>query len=100
MSIATKVAATIFIGAGGALAGVLGGWNLGPVTVELSREQLSLVGALGGALLALTGSCCAIEYAQARDQNEKHLVRLKRLAALTQPALSTVRFEKRVDCDR
>jgi hypothetical protein len=76
----TKLAATVVIGAGGALVGIIGGWNLGQLTLELSRDQLTLVGGAGGILLALTACRFASEYAQARAQNERHLASLRRLA--------------------
>ncbi len=82
MMTVNKLAATAIIGVGGALTGAIPGLDLGPLTLELSREYLALLGAAGGGLFALTGCCIATEHAQARAKNKKQLARLSRIAAL------------------
>lgn len=78
----TKLAAMLAIGGGGALTGIMGGWNSGPVRLELNQDELALLGAAGGVLLAAIGCYLASEYADARAKNQMYLRILKRLAGL------------------
>jgi hypothetical protein len=78
----SKWAAIAIIGAGGAMVGVMFGWNLAPLTVELGHDHLVAIGAAAGVLLALGGCGLASEHAQARARNQKQLEMLRRLASL------------------
>lgn len=81
MTTTLKWAATALIGVGGALVGVMVGWDLGPATLDLGRTELATLGGAVGFLLALTGCYLASEYAQASAQNRRHLAILGRLAS-------------------
>jgi len=76
-----KWAATALIGAGGAIVGVMVGWDLGPATMNLSRTELATLGGTIGLFLAVIGCYLASEYAQASAQNRRHLAILGRLAS-------------------
>lgn len=79
----TKLAATIAIAAGGTLAGILCGNGLGgPVTIELTQNDLTMIGAVCGLLLALGGCCYASEFADACAKNQRQLTRLHQLVEL------------------
>ena len=78
-----KLTAKAVLIAGGALVGLLGGWNLGPLTLDVSREQLGWLGAGGGLLLAALGCHFASEWAEARDQRRTQAVVLQRLLRIT-----------------
>ena len=78
----TKLAAIVIIAVGGALVGAMGGWNFGPLTLELTRVDLVLFGTVGGVTLALTGCCFASEYEEARARNRIYLTTLRRLARI------------------
>lgn len=76
----SKLTAMLAIGGGGALVGTMSGWNSGPVRLELNQEELAILGAAGGVLLAAVGCYLASEYAEARARNQMYLRILKRLA--------------------
>lgn len=77
-----KLAAIAVIAAGGTLAGVIGGWNFGPLTLQLGPEELAMVGGACGIFLAVVGCCLASEYADARARNQVYLTVLRRLAGV------------------
>jgi hypothetical protein len=75
----SKMSATAVIVAGGTLVGVIAGWDLAPMTLELGATQLATTCAVIGALFTLTGCCYASECAEARSENQRQLARLTRL---------------------
>jgi hypothetical protein len=72
----------LVIALGGALVGVIGGWNFGSLTIDLSQEELASLGAAGGVVLAVIGCFLASEYADARARNQQHLIVLRRLPTM------------------
>ena len=84
MASLTKLFAMLFIAIGGALSGLLGGSNLGPVRLdfEFGRSQLEWVGAFCGLGVALLGCCLATEYQKACDRNRAYVRQLKRLTQM------------------
>jgi hypothetical protein len=86
----TKLAAMSIIALGGALVGVIGGWNFGSLTIDLNQQELASLGAGGGVTLAVIGCFLASEYAEARARNQQHLIVLKRLPTM----LAGVRSEQ------
>ena len=63
------------------LAGALVGWELGPWKLEISRDQLTLMGAVCGSALSLLWCIMAMERSQARARNEVMLTRFNRTFA-------------------
>jgi len=82
----TKLPAIVLITVGGSLVGAIASADLGPLTLEVGQTQLTVLCAVAGALFALTGSCLASEYAEARDKNQRQLDRLTKLKLLISPA--------------
>lgn len=76
-----KAVAMAVITGGGALAGLIGGWNCGPLNPQVGPDQLAFLGATGGSLLSLCGCHMAMEYAEARARNEKYVRFIRRLGA-------------------
>jgi hypothetical protein len=56
-----KLIANLLIIAGAALVGTLGGWNLGPLRLELASDQLAVLGAVSCAALAVLGCRFAVD---------------------------------------
>ena len=56
-----KLIANLLIIAGAALVGALGGWNLGPLRLELPSDQLGVLGAVSCAVLAVLGCRFAVD---------------------------------------
>jgi hypothetical protein len=81
----TKLTAFAFLVAGGTLAGLLAGWNVGPMTLDVSRGQSGWLGAGAGLLLAAWGCCFASERSEAHARRLmqarvlKRLIRIERL---------------------
>jgi hypothetical protein len=75
----TKLSATTLIVLGGSLAGIIAGWELAPLTLELRATHLATVCGVGGALFALSGVCFASECAEARAANQRQIARLTKL---------------------
>lgn len=76
----TKFAAATFIVGGAALAGAMVSWELGPLTLKLSPDQLALLGSgasAASALVALVGCFFAIERSEAHARNRDTILRLE-----------------------
>jgi hypothetical protein len=71
-----KLSATIALAIGGAVVGLIAGWETGPLTLELSRTDLALIGSVGTGLFFLTCSCLATERAEARAHRQREIARL------------------------
>lgn len=91
----TKFAATVIIVVGAALGGAMVCWELGPLTLELSPDQLALVGSGASALVALVGCCFAIERSEAHARNRDTILRLEWI--LFRAANGVWRRRERVD---
>jgi hypothetical protein len=78
----SKLSATAVIVSGGALVGVIAGWDLAPMTLQLGAAQLATLCAVIGALFTLTGCCYASEAAEARAETHRQLARIARLNLL------------------
>lgn len=63
------------------LAGALVGWELGPWKLEISRDQLTLMGAVCGSALSLLWCIMAFERSQARARSAAMLTRFNRTFA-------------------
>jgi hypothetical protein len=79
---ATKFSACVAISAGGALAGGIAGWEMGPLNLELGRSAFALLGSVGGALFGLIGCYGASERVQATVERRRQLRTVNRLIAL------------------
>jgi hypothetical protein len=75
----TKTSAKVAIGAGGSLVGLIAGWDMGPLTLELGSAYLAMVGAVGGGLFVLTCSCWATERAEALADRQRQIARLAKV---------------------
>jgi hypothetical protein len=84
----SKLTAMAIIALGGALGGVIGGWNFGSLKIDLNREELASLGAAGGVLFAVIGCFLASEYAEAQARNQQHLIVLRRLPGVLTGARS------------
>jgi len=62
--------------------GVIAGWDLAPLTLELGQSQLGAICAVIGALFTLTGCCYASECSDARAKSQRQLARLTKLNLL------------------
>ena len=65
------------IAGGAALVGAMSGWELGPYRLELSRDELAMVGASICAGLAIAGCSLAMERSEARARSRNAMRRLK-----------------------
>lgn len=75
----TKFIGVSIIVGGAALAGAIAGWELGMCRFEMSRDQLAMVGAGCGAILAVVGCASAIERSEARAQSRALMQRFERI---------------------
>jgi hypothetical protein len=82
MSKKIKLAATALITMAGTFVGAMGGWDFGPLAVELTRNELMAIGAVIGFAFSGIGCHLAMEYAQAREQSRRQFVVLGRLSTL------------------
>jgi hypothetical protein len=71
--------ATTTIIVGGTMAGMIAGWELAPLKLELQALHLTTLCGVGGALFALSASCFAVEFAEARAANQRFLSQLAKL---------------------
>jgi len=78
----TKLSATVVIGVGAALVGVIAGWDLAPLTFELGRTQLAAVCSIFGVIFGVAGCCIASERAEARARKQQQLESVARLGVL------------------
>jgi hypothetical protein len=78
----TKLTAIAILLVGGTLAGLLGGWNMGPLTLNVSRAELGWVGAGAGLLLAGFGCYFALERAEAIARKRMQGVVVQRLLGM------------------
>jgi hypothetical protein len=72
----TEFYGKLAIGVGGSLVGLIAGWDVGPLSVELGRTYLALLGAVGGGLFVMTCTCWATERAQANAERQRQIDRL------------------------
>lgn len=73
----TNVAGAALIAGGAALVGAMSGWELGPYRVDLTRDQLAIVGSVISGFVALAGCCLAMERSEARAKSRAAMRRLK-----------------------
>jgi hypothetical protein len=78
----SKFSATVVIGVGACLVGLIAGWDLAPLTLELGRTQLAAVCAVIGVVFGVTGCCIASERADAHARKQQQLTSLTRLGVL------------------
>jgi hypothetical protein len=90
-----KLSATTMIILGGSLVGIIAGWELAPLTLELRATHLATVCGVGGALFALSGVCFASECAEARAANQRQIARLTRLNLLIAQSFVVDRQKRR-----
>ena len=74
-----RVAAMGLIGLGGAFIGMICGWDLGPLSLELGRGNLAWLGAAGGGLATFAATRHASERSEARARSQEQLEILRKL---------------------
>jgi hypothetical protein len=78
----SKLSATILICAGAALVGLIAGWDVAPLTLELGRTELAAACAVVCLILGVTGCRMASERAEARARKQRQLDSFTRLGLL------------------
>jgi hypothetical protein len=68
---------------GGSLVGIIAGWELAPLALELRATHVAAVCGVAGALFALSGACFASECAEARTANQRQIARLAQINVLS-----------------
>jgi thioredoxin 1 len=68
-----RVAAMGLIGLGGAFIGMICGWDLGPLSLELGRGNLAWMGAASGGLATIAATRHASERSEARARSQKQM---------------------------
>ena len=72
-----EFAAKVIIVGGAALGGAMVCWDLRPLRLELSSDQLALLGAVACSLVELVGCFFAIERSEAHTRNRDTILRLQ-----------------------
>lgn len=90
-----KLSASTMIVLGGSLVGMIAGWELAPMTLDLRATHFATVCGVAGALLALSGAYFASECAEARAANQRQIARLTRLNLLIARSIAAERQRRR-----